>query len=204
MTTGTAGKGPWDDAWESVAGTSERRLRARAAERRVGGSDRGDDEQRAASSRRAHVRQQRGRVDGDRETGRQRADLLRAASHPGVTCPVVSNGWQAGGGDGFLRTTVATTVGLLSTTTVDWTSPSFTVAAPDLASVGFELRGAGGSLLNLGRATVGADLVDLAASTAAPLTSPAAPPVSSAFVGAGGGVSPRCCRPAAATRSASG
>ncbi len=110
---------------------------------------------------------------------------------PGVTCPVVSNAWQAGGGDGFLRTSLATTVGLLSTTTVDWTSPTFTVAtAPDLASFGFELRGSGGTLLNLGTATVAAELVDVAARATAPLSRAAAPPVSSAFVGTAGSVSP--------------
>ncbi|MDO8184790.1 hypothetical protein Q5424_06510 [Conexibacter sp. JD483] len=110
---------------------------------------------------------------------------------PGVTCPVVSNSWQAGGGDGFLRTNVATTVGLLSTTTVDWTSPSFTVAAaPDLASLGYELRGSSGTLLDLGTATVGADLVDLGTRTTAPLARAAPPPLSSVFVGAGGSVSP--------------
>lgn len=115
---------------------------------------------------------------------------------PGVTCPVVSNGWQAGGGDGFLRSTLSTTVGLLSTTTVDWTSPSFTVAAaPDLASFAFALRGSGGTLLNLGTATVAADLLDNGAGTSAPLTSAAAPPLSSAFVGAGGSVSPALLQP---------
>lgn len=124
---------------------------------------------------------------------------------PGVTCPAVSNGWQAGGGDGFLRTSVETTVGLLSSTTVDWTSPSFTVAAaPDLASLGYELRGSSGTLLNLGTATVAADLLDVAAGTAAPLTRAVAPPISTGFVGAGGSVSPRCCRPAAATGCGSG
>ena len=110
---------------------------------------------------------------------------------PGVTCPVVSSSWQAGGGDGFLRTTVATAVGLLSTTTVDWTSPPFTVAAaPDLASLGFELRGTSGTPLDLGGATFAADLVDLAAGTTAPLAAAAPAPRSTAFVGAGGSVSP--------------
>lgn len=81
---------------------------------------------------------------------------------PGMTCPAVSNGWQAGGGDGSLRTSLSTAVGLLATTTVDWTSPSFTLAArPDVAAFGFELRGSGGSLIDLGGAGVAADLVDL-------------------------------------------
>lgn len=80
----------------------------------------------------------------------------------GVTCPAVVAGWEAGGGDGHLRTSVQTLVGLLSTTAVTWSSPSFTLAQrPDLAAFGFELRGSVGALLNAGRTTVQATLADL-------------------------------------------
>lgn len=111
---------------------------------------------------------------------------------PGVTCPIVTNGWQAGSGDGFVRSALSTAVGLLSSTTIDWTSPSFTLAArPDLAAFAFALRGTSGSLLNLGGATVAADLVDAAGgSSPIPLVAATAVAPSAGFKDYGGALAP--------------
>ncbi|HST42421.1 MAG TPA: fibronectin type III domain-containing protein [Conexibacter sp.] len=113
---------------------------------------------------------------------------------PGVTCPQVTAGWEAGG---HLRTSLRTALGLLSSTTVDWTSPSFTPAQrPDVAALSFALRAASGSLLNLGGATVAADLVELSGGGAVTsLLSASAIAPSASFNAYGGPVSPALLTP---------
>lgn len=115
----------------------------------------------------------------------------------GVTCPAVANGWEAGGDDGHLRTSVQTLVGLLSTTAITWTSPSFTLAArPDVAAFGFELRGSGGSLLDAGRTTVAATLADLTdPARSVPLVGETAVAGSGGWNAYGGAVSPAQLHP---------
>ncbi|MDW5595990.1 hypothetical protein VSS74_16695 [Conexibacter stalactiti] len=113
---------------------------------------------------------------------------------PGVTCPQVATGWEAGG---HPRTSLRTTLGLLSTTTVDWRSPSFTPAQrPDVAALSFALRAASSSLLDLGGATVAADLVELSAGDAAtPLLAASAVAPSAGFNAYGGPVAPALLTP---------
>lgn len=115
----------------------------------------------------------------------------------GVTCPAVTTGWHADAGDGHLRTTAATLVGLLSTSVVTWTSPTFTLGArPDLANFGFELRGGTGSLLTLGRTTVTATLADLTDGSHSVVVSPESAVAGSATFNAyGGALSPALLQP---------
>lgn len=60
---------------------------------------------------------------------------------PGLTCPATAATYRTTGGgaggasDGYLRTSVATTVGLLSSSSAVWTSPTFTLSAPASSAV---------------------------------------------------------------------
>ena len=86
---------------------------------------------------------------------------------PGVTCPAASGtyrstGGSVGPGDGYLRSSFSTLLGVLSTTTVGWTSPSFAApAAPDEASLSLQVRPQIASLLAIGSVQLGARIVDV-------------------------------------------
>ncbi|WP_210494677.1 Ig-like domain-containing protein [Patulibacter sp. SYSU D01012] len=96
---------------------------------------------------------------------------------PGVTCPTATPSYRSTGGfggaaDGHLRDTFGTLLGVLGTTTITWTSPSF--AAPsgtDVASLSVKVRPQIASLLAIGSVRLTRRLVDVndpASSTALP------------------------------------
>ncbi len=94
---------------------------------------------------------------------------------PGVTCPsvnpaFVATGGAGGAGDGFLRTSFGTLLGVLSTSTSTWTSPTFTAPAEtDQASLSVDIRANIASLLAIGSVRSTGTLVDVTRSTSTPL-----------------------------------
>jgi hypothetical protein len=90
---------------------------------------------------------------------------------PGVTCPSATPSYQAtggagGAGDGFLRDGFATLLGVLSTTTVNWTSPSFVAPANvDSASLSVDVRPQTASLLTIGSVRLRMRVIDVADGT---------------------------------------
>ena len=90
------------------------------------------------------------------------------ACFPAVTCPAATPSHQASGGadgagDGFLRDGFGTLLGVVSTTTVSWTSPGFPVpAAVDMASLSVAVRPQIASLLAVGSLRLRMTVVDVA------------------------------------------
>ncbi|ADB51406.1 Ig-like domain repeat protein [Conexibacter woesei] len=87
---------------------------------------------------------------------------------PGVTCPSATPSYQAtggagGAGDGFLRDGFGTLLGVLSTTTITWTSPSFAAPATavDEAALLVDVRPQIASLLAIGSLNLRMRLVDV-------------------------------------------
>jgi hypothetical protein len=86
-----------------------------------------------------------------------------------LNCPSGAGTWQStggsgGSGDGALRSTFNTGLGVLADTTVTWTSPQFTVTGTvDQATLSANVRTQMGSLLTLlgGNATITGTLTDL-------------------------------------------
>lgn len=104
---------------------------------------------------------------------------------PGVTCPSATPSHQAANGtggarDGFLRDGFGTLLGVLSTTTITWSSPTFAapVAPVDAARLSVAVRPQVASLLAIGSLNLGMRIVDVtdgARSTTVatvPITSP--------------------------------
>lgn len=87
---------------------------------------------------------------------------------PGVTCPTATpsyrtTGGAGGAGDGHLRATFGTLLGVLSTTTIGWTSPSFTApSGTDEAGLSLKIRPQIASLLAIGTVKLTPRLVDVA------------------------------------------
>ncbi|MBB4664916.1 hypothetical protein [Conexibacter arvalis] len=87
---------------------------------------------------------------------------------PGVTCPAATpthetTGGTAGGGDGHLRNAFGTLLGVLSTTTIGWTSPSFVAPANvDEATLSVAVRPQIASLLTIGSLRLGMRVIDVA------------------------------------------
>lgn len=85
---------------------------------------------------------------------------------PGVTCPTAtpsyrSSGGLAGAGDGHLRQTFGTLLGVLGTTTITWTSPTFVApSGTDTATVTMQIRPQIASLLAIGSVSVQTRIVD--------------------------------------------
>jgi hypothetical protein len=96
---------------------------------------------------------------------------------PGVTCPTANPSFQgsngAGGvGDGYLRSSFGTLLGVLSTTTISWTSPAF--AAPsstDAVNLSLSVRPQIASLLAIGSVQLKASIVNSVTSAVTPLAS---------------------------------
>jgi hypothetical protein len=86
---------------------------------------------------------------------------------PGVTCPTANPTYQAtggagGAGDGFLRNSFGTLLGVLSTTTINWTSPTFVApSGTDTATLTFKVRPQIASLLAIGSVNVTPAIVDV-------------------------------------------
>jgi hypothetical protein len=86
----------------------------------------------------------------------------------GVTCAAADPSYEATGGadgadDGFLRSSFGTVLGLLSSTTIGWTSPSFAAPAEtDQATLSLAIRPQVASLLAIGSVTVTVRLLDVA------------------------------------------
>lgn len=90
---------------------------------------------------------------------------------PGVTCPPATpshrtTGGTGGAADGHLRDTFGTLLGVLATTTISWSSPSFVApAAVDEASLSVALRPQIASLNAIGTAVYRPRLIDVADGT---------------------------------------
>ncbi len=90
---------------------------------------------------------------------------------PGVTCPTANPTYQTtggagGAGDGFLRDSFGTLLGVLSTTTINWTSPSFVAPANvDSASLSVDVRPQIASLLAIGSVRLRMRVIDVADGT---------------------------------------
>ncbi len=74
---------------------------------------------------------------------------------PGVTCPTANPTYQTtggagGAGDGYLRDSFGTLLGVLSTTTINWSSPSFVASTADTATLSVDVRPQIASLLAIG------------------------------------------------------
>lgn len=96
-------------------------------------------------------------------------DLGGLVCIPNITCPTATPSFQAtdgagGPGDGHLRVQFGTLLGILSTTTVSWTSPAFTAPpATDQAALSVAARTAISPLLSAGATmALDAELVDVA------------------------------------------
>jgi hypothetical protein len=95
-------------------------------------------------------------------------DFGNLACIPGVTCPTANpsyrpTGGSAGAADGHLRDTFGTLLGVLATSTITWTSPTFEApAGTDLARLTLSLRPQIASLLAIGSVKVTPRLVDVA------------------------------------------
>lgn len=87
---------------------------------------------------------------------------------PGVTCPTAnatfrSTGGADGAADGHLRQTFGTLLGVLSTTTIAWTSPGFVApSGTDAAGLSFQVRPQIASLLAIGSVSLRTRIVDVA------------------------------------------
>ncbi|MDO8210873.1 Ig-like domain repeat protein [Conexibacter sp. CPCC 206217] len=90
---------------------------------------------------------------------------------PGVTCPSATPSHQAANGtggarDGYLRNSFATLLGVLSTTTIAWSSPSFVApTGTDAATLSVNVRPQIASLLAIGSARLDMRIVDVADGT---------------------------------------
>ncbi len=86
---------------------------------------------------------------------------------PGVTCPSATPSYRTTGGvggasDGHLRNTFGTLLGVLATTTISWTSPSFVApSGTDTATLRFKVRPQIASLLAIGGVTITPSIVDV-------------------------------------------
>ncbi len=86
---------------------------------------------------------------------------------PGVTCPTANPSYRTTGGtggpaDGHLRNTFGTLLGVLTTTTISWTSPSFVAPASiDTATLRFSVRPQIASLNAIGSVNITVTLVDV-------------------------------------------
>lgn len=93
------------------------------------------------------------------------------ACTPGVTCPPATPSYRPSGGtggaaDGHLRDTFGTLLGVLATTTISWSSPSFVApAAVDAASLSVALRPQIASLNAIGTVVYRPRLIDVADGT---------------------------------------
>lgn len=85
---------------------------------------------------------------------------------PGVTCPTATpsyrnTGGVAGAADGHLRQTFGTLLGVLSTTTIAWTSPTFVASSGiDAATLAVQIRPQIASLLAIGTVSMQSRIVD--------------------------------------------
>lgn len=86
---------------------------------------------------------------------------------PGVTCPTAQPGYRSSGGsggaaDGHLRDTFGTLLGVLSTTNITWTSPTFVApTGTDEAELAFNVRPYTASLQVVGSVSITPRLVDV-------------------------------------------
>jgi hypothetical protein len=87
---------------------------------------------------------------------------------PGVTCPTANPTYRSTGGldgvaDGHVRNTFGTLLGVLSTTSIIWTSPSFVAPSSiDAATLELQIRPQIASLLAIGTVSVQTRIVDVA------------------------------------------
>lgn len=87
---------------------------------------------------------------------------------PGVTCPSATPSYQAANGtggarDGYLRNSFGTLLGVLSTTTLAWSSPSFVApSGTDAATLAVNVRPQIASLLAIGSVRLDMRIIDVA------------------------------------------
>ncbi|MDW5595602.1 hypothetical protein VSS74_14730 [Conexibacter stalactiti] len=86
---------------------------------------------------------------------------------PGVTCPSATPSFQPANGsggarDGFLRSSFGTLLGVLSTTTISWASPSFVApSGTDAATLAVNVRPQIASLLAIGTVRLDMRIIDV-------------------------------------------
>ncbi|MES1194122.1 MAG: fibronectin type III domain-containing protein, partial [Solirubrobacterales bacterium] len=106
---------------------------------------------------------------------------------PGVTCPSANPSFQTtngagGSGDGYLRHSFGTLLGVLSTTTISWTSPAFTApSSTDAVNLSLSVRPQIASLLAIGSVQLKAWIVDSVTSAATPVATIPLTAASSSF-----------------------